>query len=140
MYTFKQRITILGILAILFLGFYGVARSFSPAIVAYVVEQSLLQKAPDGMSPTQARKRFETWLSVARPEDKLMKLLDLSRYLEKVQKLTAEELDRLLAGRSAVGDRAPEDLGNFFAPGDVYSSRRGTSDAGVQPILWRMVA
>ena len=101
MLTFRQRITILCILAILFLGTYGIAHRFSPTIVAYVVEQSLIQKTPDGMSQTQAKQRFETWLSAARPEDKLMKLLELSRYLEKVQALTPEEMNHLLADNAA---------------------------------------
>lgn len=97
MHSFKQRISVLGLLVLLFFGIFGIARRFSPSIIAYVVEESLLQKVPDGSSPAVVQKRFEAWLAASRSTDKLAKLLDLSRYLEKVQRLTPAELDRLLA-------------------------------------------
>jgi hypothetical protein len=93
---FKQRITVLGILALLFLAAYGAAKAYSPAIVAYVVEQALVQKAPEGMSPILVRERFQALLASTPGELKMLKLLALSNYLEKVQKLTPAELNRLL--------------------------------------------
>jgi hypothetical protein len=94
--TFKQRIMVLGLLALVFLAAYGVARHYSPAIVAYVVEQALVQKTPEGMSPILVKERFEALLASTPPEGKMLRLLALSNYLEKVQKLTPTELDRLL--------------------------------------------
>src|SRR5512146_119425 len=96
MYSFRERISVLGLLAALFLGVCVVARRYSPAIVAFVVEQALIQKAPDGVGPEQAQRRFDAWLSSAKPKDKVLKLLDLSKYLEKVQKLSAIEMEQLL--------------------------------------------
>jgi hypothetical protein len=97
MIDFKHRVTILCVLIILFLAVYGIGRQFSPAIVAYVVEEALVQKAPAGMSPLEARRHFDAWFSALEPDHKLTKLLELSRFLEKVQILTPDELKRLLA-------------------------------------------
>ncbi|MGD0310219.1 MAG: hypothetical protein ABSC02_13150 [Acidobacteriota bacterium] len=94
----KWRITLLSFMAALFLLIYGIGRYYSPGIVGYVVEEALVQKAPEGMSPTAVRKRFEAVMAVTRTEDKMLKLLTLSNYLEKVQKLTPAELHELLPG------------------------------------------
>ena len=95
---FKWRISVLGVMAVLFLLVYGIGRYYSPRIVGYVVEEAVVQKAPEGMSPMIVRKRFETVMSVTRVQDKMLKLLALSNYLEKVQKLTPAELIELLPG------------------------------------------
>jgi hypothetical protein len=50
------------------------------------------------MSPTAVRKRFEAVMASTRPGNKMLKLLMLSNYLEKVQKLTPAELHELLPG------------------------------------------
>jgi hypothetical protein len=94
--SFSQRIAVLGFLVLLFLVIYGVARHYSFRIVAYVVEQALIQKAPEGTSLIPLRERFEASLASTPADYKLMKLLTLSSYIEKVQKLTPAELDRLL--------------------------------------------
>ena len=100
---FTQRFSVLIIIILLFLIAYGVSRYYSPTVVAYVVEQTLLQKAPEGADAVAIRERLHAVLSSASPEDKLQKLLALSNYLEKVQRLTVTELDRLLetAGKVA---------------------------------------
>ncbi len=95
--TFGQRLVVVGSIALLFLLIYGIAKSYSNDIVAYVVEQALLQKIPEGTDPGPVRKRFESLLASAPEDVKLLKLMALSSYLEKVQKLTPGELDRLLA-------------------------------------------
>jgi hypothetical protein len=95
--TFGQRILVLCLAAVLFLAAYGIARHYSPTLVTYVVSQTLIQKAPEGMSPMQVEKRFERLMAAIPSGAKLKKLLVLSNYLEKVQKLTAAELERLLA-------------------------------------------
>jgi hypothetical protein len=93
---FKWRITLLGFMAALFLLVYGIGRYYSPWIVGYVVEEALVQKAPEGMNPAAVRKRFEAVMAVTRTQDKMSRLLTLSNYLEKVQKLTPTELEELL--------------------------------------------
>jgi hypothetical protein len=94
--TLGQRVAVLGFLALSFLLIYGIARAYSYDIVAYVVEQALLQKAPVGTSTAKIQERFQTALALTPGEYKLLKLMALSSYLEKVQKLTPTELDRLL--------------------------------------------
>jgi hypothetical protein len=94
--TFSQRIAVLGILVLLFLVIYGIARHYSYSIISYVVEQALLQKAPEGTSLIRLRERFEGSMASTPENYKLLKLLALSSYAEKVQKLTPAELDRLL--------------------------------------------
>jgi hypothetical protein len=102
--TFRQRIAVLGLLVLFFLSAYGIARHYSAAIVTYVVKQALLQKAPEGMDRDLVQERFDTTIDSTAPEAKLMRLMVLSNYLEKVQKLTPAELDRLLApGGTAPG-------------------------------------
>jgi pheromone shutdown protein TraB len=95
--TFRQRLFLLLLLAMLFFAVYGVARYYSPAIVAYVVEQTLIQKAPEGVGPELVRQRFEALVATLPAEAKLKKILAISSYLEKVQKLTPQELERLLS-------------------------------------------
>ncbi len=102
--TFKQRLLVLGLLIAAFLGVDGVARYYSPVIVAYVVEQSLIQKAPEGMSANAVKDRFESFMAAVGPEAKLLKLFEISNYLEKVQKLTPVDMERLLTTQKS----APE--------------------------------
>ncbi len=77
---------------------YGAAKYYSSSIILYVAEQSLIQKAPTGTDPAELHQRLSTLLSMA-PDQKIKmeKLLQISEYLEKVQHLSPEELDRLLA-------------------------------------------
>jgi hypothetical protein len=96
MNSFRRRAVILCILIVLFLAVYAVGRQFSPAIVAYVVEEALVQKAPQGVSALEAHRHFQEWLAGIGPDRRLNELLDLSRYLEKVQKLTPDEFIQLL--------------------------------------------
>jgi hypothetical protein len=77
---------------------YGVARHYSPALVLFVVEQSLAQKAPSGTDLVRLPERLQTILSAAPDQNARMeKLLRISQYLEKVQQLTPNELKVLLA-------------------------------------------
>jgi hypothetical protein len=97
--TFGQRILVLCLAATLFLTAYAIAKYYSPSLVAHVVKQALIEKAPAGMSPALVRERFEKLMAADPSNDKLEKMLALSNYLEKVQKLTPAELERLLANR-----------------------------------------
>jgi len=88
-------------LLVLALAAYGAARRYSPALARYVVEQSLIQKSPVGateVDATEVSRRLDACLA-AEPdgEARLQKLLWISAQLEKVQRLTPEEWDALLA-------------------------------------------
>jgi type II secretory pathway component PulF len=95
---FRQRVGVLAVLTVVFLGVVTLFRHSSPALVTFVVREAFIQKAPDGMSRQAVRGRFDTLLETVPPAQKLKKMLDLSNYLEKVQKLTSAEMDQLLAG------------------------------------------
>lgn len=88
--------TLLAALALCFFLIYGIFRYYSPPLVSYVVEQTLMQKAPEQMSPQAIRERFEAAMSPVASNDKMFKLLSLSNYLEKIQRLTPAEVDELL--------------------------------------------
>jgi hypothetical protein len=77
--------------------FYGVAKYYSPSLIFYVVEQSLIQKAPPGTDQSTLHERFHACISAA-PDNKsqMEKLFRIAEYLEKVQRLTSEQLDELL--------------------------------------------
>jgi hypothetical protein len=96
MLTFRKRIAVLGLLLVLFLAVYGVGRHYSAVIVTFVVEQTLIQKAPRAENPLMIRGRFEQLMQSVPADRKLKKLLALSSYLEKIQKLTSAEFERLL--------------------------------------------
>jgi hypothetical protein len=77
---------------------YGAGRYYSPSLIQYVVEQSLIQKAPAGTDPADLHKRLEALVSGAPGQNARMQiLLRTSEYLEKVQSLTPADLDKLLA-------------------------------------------
>ena len=95
--TFQKRLMVVMALGIFALASYATARHYSPALVVYVVEQSLIQKAPLGIDPALLHERLHQLLSGAPdPKAQMGELLRISVYLEKVQRLTPEELDELL--------------------------------------------
>jgi hypothetical protein len=102
--TIKMRSLIVGLLLAAASVLYGAARYYSPFIVEYVVEQTLIQKAPSGTDPVLLNSRFRALLSAAPSNQvKMERLLRISEYLEKVQSLTPGELEDLMAiapGRS----------------------------------------
>jgi len=100
--TIQKRSIVVLALGILALASYGVARYYSPALVLHVVEQSLVQKAPLETDPILLQKRLYSLLSAAPNQKvKMEKLLQISAYLEKVQRLTPEDLDQLLETEKA---------------------------------------
>jgi len=79
---------------------YVAARLYSPALVFYVVEQSLTQKAPAEISKAQIHERLHAHISaVPDQKTKMARLLRISEYLEKIQHLTTVQLDELLANK-----------------------------------------
>ncbi len=94
---FPCRLTIIAILTAMALTVYGISKHYSSSLIAYVVEEALLQKLPAGADPALVRTQFHSLMS-ALPDRRarLEKLLSMSQYLEKLQKLTKQELEELL--------------------------------------------
>ena len=94
--SFKARSWVMAILAILAVGSYWGARHYSPVLISYVVEETFIRKAPEGISPDQARQRFRDYLG-SLPEGRIRveRLLAVSQHLEKIQKLSLPEFERL---------------------------------------------
>ena len=103
-----QRIRILCLILVLGLISYVLARSCAPAIIEYVVEETLVQKAPHDVDPAVVRARLAAALAARADRDtKLEFLLDVARSLEKYQKLTPQEIDRLLPAKPPAAEGIP---------------------------------
>ena len=100
----QRRLLVGAVLSVIVLILYGIGKYYSAPLILYVVEQSLAQKAPDGMERTHIRERLHGFLNSAPDKNKKMeRLLRISEYLEKVQSLTPEELNELIpAGKTAI--------------------------------------
>ena|SRR2546427_9339553 len=97
--TFGGRTMIAAVVAACCVAAYAAGRHFSPRIVAYVVQEALVQKAPSGGDPAEIRRRFQALAAEVRePDARLEKLLAISLRLEKLQVLETSELERLLRG------------------------------------------
>jgi hypothetical protein len=96
--TIQKRSTIIGLLFTLTLILYGTARLYAPALVLYIVEQTLIQKAPPGTDSAVLHARLHECIAEA-PDRKarMERLFRISAHLEKVQTVTPQDLDRLLA-------------------------------------------
>jgi hypothetical protein len=83
---------------------YGIGKYYSTPLILYVVEQSLAQKAPAGIESSRLRERLHVYLNSAPSKNKKMeRLFRISEYLEKVQYITPEELNRLIpVGKTAI--------------------------------------
>jgi hypothetical protein len=96
--TVQKRSLVLGSLFVIASILYGAAKYYSPSLIQYVVEQSLLQKSPSGIDSNSLQERFRAAISAAPDKNsKMERLLRISEYLEKVQHLNFEELNQLLA-------------------------------------------
>jgi len=95
--SFRARSRIMALTAILGAGAYWGARHYSPALISYVVEETFIRKAPQGISPDQARLRLRDYLaSLPDGRTRVERLLEVSQRLEKIQKLELPEFERLL--------------------------------------------
>ncbi len=95
---FQRRAAIVGLLAVIGLAVYCAGIVYSQALVVYVVEQSLVEKAPAGTDSALLRARFHAMLaSVADKKLKLARVLAMSQDLEKVQTLTPQEVEQMLS-------------------------------------------
>ena len=96
--TIRKRTLVLGSLVAFASVLYGAARYYSPSLIFYVVEQSLTQKAPPGNSVPSFHERLHAYISAAPDKNSQMKkLLRISEYLERVQYVSFEQIDELLA-------------------------------------------
>jgi len=96
--TIRKRSVVIGSLVVLVSILYGAAKHYSPSLALYVVEQSLIQKAPPGNNAPCLHERFHAYISAAPDENSQMeRLLRISEYLEKVQNVSFEQIDELLA-------------------------------------------
>jgi hypothetical protein len=93
----RRRILLVVIVSAFFLSTFATAKYYSTRLITHIVEQTLIEKAPRNTSPERLRERLSEALDAYSGEGaRLEKLLAISRHLEKVPKLTQEELDRLL--------------------------------------------
>ena len=100
--TLKRRLIVAGLLTGSALAMLAAARLYSVPLIAYVVEEALVQKLPAGTDPLVVRRRFQA-LVAALPDRqrKVEKLLAMSQYLEKLQTLDRQELEWLLTRNPA---------------------------------------
>lgn len=90
--TIQKRALILSALFAVALTFYSVAGYYSQNLIYHVVEQALIQKIPADVDSRTVKLRLEA-LVRAEPDKKvrIQRLLKISEYLEKKQRLTQEE-------------------------------------------------
>ena len=105
-------------LFILALAVYGTVKLYSPLLIFYVVEQTLIQKAPPGTDPALLHARLQV-IVYASPDAKtrMEVLFRISAYLEKVQTLTPEQLEFLIRTPLSKSDSIRKDwgAGKYFA-------------------------
>jgi hypothetical protein len=93
----KKRLAVAIAVLILVLSVYGTVKLYSPSLIFYVVEQTLIQKAPPGTDPALLHERLQLLVSASpNPEARMEELFRISAYLEKVQTLTPEQLEFLI--------------------------------------------
>jgi hypothetical protein len=103
---FKGRLITVAVLLAFASALYGAGRHYSFYIIRYVVEQSLVQKAPAGTNPADIQKDLNTLLSsFPDQETKTRRLLQISEYVEKTQFLTSGDLNGLLARKDRQDSR-----------------------------------
>jgi hypothetical protein len=105
---FKLRLMVAGMCACISLAFLVTAKRYSARLIAYVVEEAIIQKLPAGEDPSLMRARFRALISdLPDREARLEKLLTMSQYLEKLQMLDPQELERLLKRNEPNAARSP---------------------------------
>jgi hypothetical protein len=99
--TIRKRSAVMGFIVALLLILYGAAKYNSSYLVEYVVERTLIQKAPAGTDPVEIQEKLQELLDAApgRPA-RLEMLFRISGYLEKVQELSPQALKELLEAES----------------------------------------
>ena len=101
--TIRKRALVVGSLIFIASVFYGAAKYYSPSLVFFVVEQSLIQKVPSGIDRKFLHERLRAHIFAAPDKtSQMQKLLQISENVEKVQYLTLEQLGQLLGGSAEV--------------------------------------
>lgn len=97
----KRTIILLAVILALGTGALLVFRAYKLRLIHLVVENAVIQKAPDGYPRQAIVAAFDAHLAEARrshrEDEYLDRLLQTSQSLEKVQRLEKKELDELLA-------------------------------------------
>jgi hypothetical protein len=94
-----KRFLILALMGAAAAGAYLAAKVYSASIVSYVVEETLIQKAPPGMDPHLLRLRLQSGLAACPDKTaRLKRLMEIAQTLEKTQRLTPDELESALKG------------------------------------------
>jgi hypothetical protein len=126
----RKRLIIAGIISAFSVILYGASLHYSPALIQYVVEQSLIQKAPAGTDPGELHERLLALVSAIPDQNARMKrLLRISEYLEKIQHLSLKDMERLLTPQTAwsresfTGSALFSFNWNFFPGNDVLLNR-----------------
>jgi hypothetical protein len=123
--TIKRRFAIMIALLILAFIVYGAAKFYSPSLVFFVVEQTLIEKAPPGTDPVQLRKQLRILVSAAPNQNARMeKLFRISAYLEKFQLLTPEQLNEVMEIQILTPNLLQRGIGSELFP--EFSSAEGT--------------
>ena len=100
--TMRKRSLAMGLIFIFCAILYGTAKFNSPFLVKYVVEQTLIQKAPPGTDPVKIHMRLKELLAQAPDRrGKIDILFRISRQLEKVQTLSHQDLVDLMEVKEA---------------------------------------
>jgi len=95
--TIQKRSIVMALIVLFFAMLYGIAKFNSPFLVEYVVEQTLIQKAPPGTDPVKIHERLQELLAQAPDRRSRIDLLfRISMHLEKVQSLSHQDLSDLL--------------------------------------------
>jgi hypothetical protein len=90
---------VLGMMGVIAAGAYLTAKLFSHSIVLYVVEETLVQKAPPGTDPFELRLRFRTRMAKCPDESsRRERLMAIAQTLEKTQRLTPDQLEMAIEG------------------------------------------
>ncbi len=102
--TIRNRSLVFGSFIVVASVLYGAAKYYSPSLIFFVVEQSLIQKAPSGVDRTLLHERLRAqMLAVPDKNSQMQRLLQISEYVEKVQYLTLEQFDQLLPPQNRGG-------------------------------------
>ena len=87
----------MGIIIVILSMLYATAEYNSLMLAEYIVEQTLIQKAPPGTDPVKVHKRLEELLTTEPDRHARINLLfAFSGYLEKVQALSPQTLAELM--------------------------------------------
>jgi len=100
--TVQKRSIVMGVILLFLAMVYGIAKVNSPFLVEYVVEKTLIQKAPPGTDPVKIHERLQELLGEAPGRHERTDLLfGISAYLEKVQTLSPQDLANLMQVEAA---------------------------------------